>query len=272
MVFGNSVVAMREEYSTGVALLQGGTFCFTWRKIMRNYELANDEVILYHGPVTVLPDGKPEGKKFFKREECELLLTNHSVVFLTNVKQFLKRDFVQKEIFGIDMIKYYNEAPYVVREKDMVEIYFLGAEKFVVFADKKEAKEFTNKILKAASGYSKLVRIVKNIQREIRETDKALDIDTVGIAKMILGIATTAAIDLSALPVDVSKKRGLPPIKVFGAIAKAIKKNNTPKLSAATLSEEKIKELMQLKSLLDDKLITQEEFDQRKEECLYRAE
>ena len=239
---------------------------------MKNYELANDEVILYHGPVTLLPDGKPEGKKFFRREECELVLTNHNVVFLTKIKQLFKKDCVQKEIFGIDAIKYYNESPYIVREKNMVEIYFLGVERFIMLADKKEAKEFTNKTLKAASGYSKLVRIVKNIQREIHETDKALNIDTVGIAKMILGIATTAAIDLSALPVNPSKKQGLPPVKVFGAIAKAMKKNNTPKLPVATLSEEKIKELMQLKSLLDDKIITQEEFDQRKEECIYRSE
>lgn len=239
---------------------------------MKNYELANDEVILYHGPVSILPDGKPEEQKLFRKEECELILTNHNVVFLTNVKQFLKKAFVEKEIFGIDIIKYYNEAPYIVREKNMVEIYFLGAERFVMFAEKKEAKEFTNKVLRAASGYSKLVRIVKNIQREIRETDKALNIDTVGIAKMILGIATTAAIDLSQLPAVGSKKGKLPPIKVLGAIAKAIKKNNTPKLPTATLSEEKIKELMQLKTLLDNKIITQEEFDQRKEECLYRSE
>lgn len=239
---------------------------------MKNYELANDEVILYHGPVVVLPDGKPEEQKLFRKEECELILTNHNVVFLTNVKQLFRKEFVQKEIFGIDMIKCYNEAPYIVREKNMIEIYFLGAEKFVMFAEKKEAKEFANKILKAASGYSKLVRIVKNIQREIRETDKALNIDTVGIAKMILGIATTAAIELSSIPVGSSKKQGLPPIKVLGAVAKAFKKNSTPKLPVATLSEEKIKELMQLKSLLDNKIITQEEFDQRKEECLYRVE
>ena len=236
---------------------------------MKHYELANDEVILYHGPVSVLPDGKPQEQKLFRKEECELLLTNHNVVFLTNVKQFLRKDFIQKEIFGIDMIKYYNEAPYIVREKNMVEIYFLGTEKFIMFAEKKEAKEFTNKILRVASGYSKLVRIVKNIQREIRETDEALNIDNVGIAKMVLGIATTAEIDISELPAGGSKK---PAVKVLGAIARAIKKSSAPKLPVATLSEEKIKELVQMKSLLDNKIITQAEFDQRKEECLYRAE
>lgn len=239
---------------------------------MRNYELANDEVILYHGPVTLLPDGKPEEQKLFRKEACELILTNHNVVFLTNVKQLFRKEFVQKDIFGIDMIKYYNEAPYIVREKNMIEIYFFGAEKFVMFAEKKEAKEFANKILKAASGYSKLVRIVKNIQREIRETDKALNIDTVGIAKMILGIATTAAIDISALPVGGSKKQKVAPIKVLGAVANAIRKSSTPKPPVATLSEEKIKELVELKSLLDNKSISQSEFEQRKDECLYRAE
>lgn len=64
-----------------------------------------------------------------------------------------------------------------------MDIYFKSGELFLEFEKEKEAKEFCERALKLVSGYSKFVRSVKRVKKSINETNEALDIDMVDMAK-----------------------------------------------------------------------------------------
>ena len=227
---------------------------------MEHYELQIDEVVLYHGDVILLLDGKKAKESTFKKVETELILTNHNFVFITKTKKILKKESLDTEIFAKDTVKFYKESPHILKKGKKVEIYFKGGEKFIEFPDKKQAKLFGDTALRLVSGYSKFVRGVKKTQKEIKETGDALDVDITGVAKSAVGLATEMAIGA-----PMAGKGAVNKISLFAKIAK---KRSDEKKALASPSEKRLEKLKQLKEMLDEGAITQEEFDRLKKECL----
>ena len=147
---------------------------------MENYILMNDETILYRGVALLLPDGKYDKKNAY--DSADVLLTNYNIVFTVKRKKLFKA-VVDTRIYSITDIKIYDDTVQVIRRKSIVDIYLNSVELFVKFKKERDAKEFTDKALKLVSGYSKFVRSVKKTQKAIKETNEALDIDVVEIAK-----------------------------------------------------------------------------------------
>ena len=229
---------------------------------MKNYELKNDEIVLYRGSVVVLPDGKKEKESRLKKIESELSLTNENLVFTTKIKKVFQKETCETEIYPIDHIKIYQDRPHIMLKGKSVDIYFIGTEKFIEFPDKKAAKTFTDTALRAITGHSKFVRGIKKAQKEVDETSKALNVDIVGVAKTVVGIATNVAIENSAVA---GASKGS---KFLGMLARNAKKKNDNKPLLAATTDDTVKKLKEIKELLDEGVITQEEFEKMKKECL----
>ncbi len=229
---------------------------------MENYELQKDEVILSRAQVVILPNGKESKAKMLTKTECELLLTNLAFVFTTKQKVLLRKATIESEVYDIKTVKWYNEVPHIRIKGKVVEIYFANGEKFVQFSNKKEAKEFTNTALRLVSGQSKFVRGVKKAQKEISETGEALNVDIIGAAKTVAGVAGTVAIGAAEMA-GAGKKT-----KTLGLIAKAIKGKKNNQQESLPPAKDNLSKIKELKELLDNGTITQEEFEKMKKEYI----
>lgn len=147
---------------------------------MKEYELSANEVILFKGMVAIVSDWKNE--KNVTEYKTQLMLTNFNVVLITEVKKLFSR-ILDKKIYSIKDIKVYDETVQVVRRKNLVDVYLATGELFLKFGKEKNAKEFCDKAVKLKDGNSKFVRSVKKTQKAIKETNEALNIDMVEIAK-----------------------------------------------------------------------------------------
>lgn len=157
---------------------------------MKNYNLQKDEVVLYHGKVELLPDGK-EVKRGKKNFNTEIFLTNFNFVFITTLKRLFRKEEVTTEVYSASSVKFYREEPHIVAKKKTAEVYFENAEKFIKFEKKKELSAFVSAALRMVSGKSKLVRVVKRVQKNVKETDDELNIDIVGGVKTVAGVTAT---------------------------------------------------------------------------------
>lgn len=176
---------------------------------MENYVLKENETVLYRHEVFVLPISKKRNEMIPK---SELWLTNLNIVICTPKKKLLRTVF-ETEVYSVSDVKRYDERVQVIKRGKIVDIYLKDAELFLDFKKSGEAKLFSDIALRLISGESKFVRGVKRVQKEIRETDEALEIDTIGIAKTTAAIAADMTIGVASLP-DAGKKA-----KFFGVIA-----------------------------------------------------
>ncbi len=188
---------------------------------MEHYELKADEVLLYHGPVTV-SDKKKGGKA---QIPAEVYLTNVNVVLTVTEKHFLAKSTFTTQTYPVSTIKTYEETAQVIHKKAEVELYFVGAELFLTFPSKKEARIFTDKALRLITGNNKLVRGVKKAKKAITETEEGLDIDLTAAAVSTAKFAGQVALGVA----------GEETTKSAGIVAKLLtrkKKNKTDGLPA----------------------------------------
>lgn len=137
---------------------------------MKKYQLSATEVVLYKSEVSLLLDDEKVC------EQTELLLTNENFVFINKSNTPAQEENTQTIVVPIESIKVYNEMPYMLKKEQTIEIYSINGEYFLEFKNKKQANEFFNKSMRVASGYSKFVRGVKKVSKELKETNKALNI------------------------------------------------------------------------------------------------
>lgn len=180
---------------------------------MENYQLKATEVVLFRSIVTLSQNANQ------KNIETELLLTNENFVFVNKQKKLFLKDQVETVVVPMESIKIYNEMPYMLLKKDTIEIYTLVGEYFVIFENKKQAKEFFDKSMRVASGCSKFVRSVKKVSKEIKDANDALGIDLATTTKKTLDFAADVAITYSDLP-----KRGK--VQLLGAVARVFKSHS----------------------------------------------
>ena len=106
----------------------------------------------------------------------------------------------ETEVYPLETIKVYKDEPYILRNDERVELYFLNGERYLTFEEKKQAKMFVDHVKRAASGNSKFVRVVKKVQREINETGEALHIDVAKVAKGVAETAVKLAVNAGGIP------------------------------------------------------------------------
>ena len=159
---------------------------------MNNYTLSQSETILYKGTVTDCIDGNYADTD--AQMTAELVLTNENIVFIKKVKKLLRTKTVT-EVYSIKDIKVYEETIQILRKEDRVNIFITNAEKFLVFENEKEAKDFTDKALKLISGDSKIIRGFKKAKKAVED---AVGEEVVEVAKEIVKAAGNVAIDMAA--------------------------------------------------------------------------
>lgn len=191
---------------------------------MEHYTLQDQETVLYKGYVTVK---NSEDKISLKNTSAQVILTNLNFVLIIK-RKWLFGENVDTYVHDVKDVKIYDSSPQVIRNKKNVEIYMTSGERFIEFPTEKGAREFTDKALKLVSGYSKLVRGVKKVQKAVEETDEALGINIVAGVKDAAVLAGEIAIEASAAG-SVGRLA-----KVGSTVARVLfnHKKNTPKLAS----------------------------------------
>lgn len=181
---------------------------------MENYNLKENETVLYRGSAIIMPDGKSDDKN---AKISDIWLTNLNIVIFTKVKKMFKT-VTEVESFSVSDVKIYDESAQVIRRKSIVDVYLKTGELFLDFEKEKEAKLFSDKALRLISGESKFVRSVKKVRKEIKETDEALDTNIEGVIAAGVELATDITIGVASVE-GAGKK-----IKMLGKVAESIVK------------------------------------------------
>lgn len=153
---------------------------------MKNYELLEDEVILFRGIAVLLDGWKDKGNE--KDYDTELLLTNHNLVLICE-KTIDSATTIKSYVYPVSALKVYDDSVQFKRNKQYIEAYFTNGEVYFKLEDEKSAKELCDKIIKLRDGNSKLVRSIKKTKKTIKETEDALDINITGMVKATASIA-----------------------------------------------------------------------------------
>lgn len=190
------------------------------------------------------------------KHQVELILTNINLHLITRNENF---EIINNDILNLENVKIYNNSPQIIHKDNSVEMYFIENEIFLEFTQKKDAKEFTNAALKLLTGKSKFVRMVDKTSKNINDTSKALHIDWKVIAngaKKIVEHKLSTTLNSSHSNSD-------------NLIV--IPNNNTISLPSNTANDNldnTIEKLNKLKQLLNDNLITEEEYNLMKSNLL----
>ena len=179
---------------------------------MENYQLGESEIVLFRTNA-LLPEKEQKCKN---KISTELLLTNENIVLISKYKKLFQKDSVSTVIVPLESIKIYNDLPYIVKREECIELYTLNGEYFLKFEQKNQAKEFFNKIMRVTSGYSKFLRGVKKVSKEIKDMNVAFDI--AHTAKKTLDFAADVVIEYAEAP-----KKGK--VQLLGTVAKVFKKH-----------------------------------------------
>ena len=203
---------------------------------MKNHTLRSDETVLFHSEVTLLNEGKRVGEP--KPILAELLLTNYYLVISYN-KKSLFTTTTETETYEAKSIKIYDDTVQALRNKKRVDVYLQETELFFEFDKEKGAKLFVDKYQRLITGNSKFVRAVKKTQKTINETNDALGIDVVAVAKGTVSLAAEAT--MAATVISGGKKA-----KMLRAVIGTMFKNKSGnELSAPKeKTEEKTEELV----------------------------
>ena len=139
---------------------------------MENYNLNEDEVVLYKGEVNLLNN----------KGNAKLVLTNLNlvIVILNRVQS------AEVDIFPLEDVKFYEGVPQVKTKSNNVEIYFKHAEKEFSFNSKIELHKFVSAITKVLTGKTAMQRGAVKVHSVIDCVNEALGVDIVKTTQEIL--------------------------------------------------------------------------------------
>lgn len=214
-----------------------------------------------------------------------MLVTNKYLVFMpyyndddTNDESIVKVE--------VGLIKIYNEEPQIKKYEHSIEIYLTNDVLTLTFPDKKEEKEFIQATNKLLTGKTTAERNIETIGKKVNFFDKTFGTNTVETVKNALTAGVSGFI--SALtPKKTAKKvanttgaKMLETMKEATAngIQKSLiaigKTHITPPAQQAQLEstaneiDNVYDQLIKLKDLLDNGIITQEEFNSQKSKLI----
>ena len=217
---------------------------------MKEYKLQPNEVVLYD-----IENVELKGSK----GDTSLTLTNLNVILETTVKKLFNKKYTTAECFAIDTVKIYNDAPQIKQNGCEVQMYFTGAERYVLFKTKSEAHKFTAKALELLTGKNAFFRGIEKAKKTVAAVDEALGIDTVGIASTVV----KTAVNTTTPSGKFTKAKTV--LKFANGF---IQQKETKQVTETSSADENLETLKKLKALLDDGAITQEEFETKKKELL----
>ena len=136
---------------------------------MENYDLKEDEVVLFKGNVAFNNNN----------QQVRLILTNENVVFISPINSEKQDETVKTEIFPVDGVKVYQGVPQVKVNSTNVEIYFKTGEKEFVFQSKNDMHQFIGQINKLITGKSGAERNAEKVKSAITLVNDTLGVDIV---------------------------------------------------------------------------------------------
>ena len=222
---------------------------------MEHYTLQPDEAVLYRGEAQV--------KQVGKSCKTDVLLTDKFFVFIMKQKKLFSKEEITVESFAVDTLKAHNGMPNIIRKDDLVELYFIGGEKFVTFPSKGEAKKFVSLALNFLTNKSALIRGIDKTKKTVSDVGDALGIDkemAVGVAKVGLKAIIQKKLSGGKKKLDTEETVKTP----HGILFHRKETKQLPPMSP----QEQAEALERLKQLLDNGIITQEEFEIKKKEYL----
>lgn len=211
---------------------------------MQDYKLLADEVLLFNS----------------SSDQRELLLTNLNLVFITRVKKLFAKEQVCVETVPTKNIKIYNDDPQIKQNDCQVEIFLVEGECDFTFATKQEARKFINAVRELLTGKTSGVRRAEIIREKVDRIGDAIGANPINLAAGIVGGAVGGGIG-KALINSVKDS-------VFAKSSGDGTQQSISESSSASSYENQTEALKQMKELLDDGIITQEEFDAKKKEIL----
>ena len=138
----------------------------TKEKEMKDYQLKEDEVVLFKGDIEL------QGVK----GKTELIFTNHNFVFITKHKKVFAKEETYVQIYPVSDVKIYEKKPQIKIKDLMTEIYFLSGEKVFKFFSEVEQTEFVAEVQKlfekksaVSKGLEKAKNALKNVGNMIGE-------------------------------------------------------------------------------------------------------
>ncbi len=230
---------------------------------MANYQLKTDEVVLYRGNVAIVG----------RRGKTLLILTNQNVIFeISTKKSIFGKPEVEAEVYPLQEVKIYEEKPQVKQKGPKVEIFFLTNEIKLEFPSLIEASKFNMAIVKVITGKSIQDRGADKVKGTLQFVDDALGINAVDTVK---GVLENGVVGSLIGGVGGARKKGQPgkqstkgdwvgeAVNTAGEIAK--KKLTSPSSESI---EKQMEAVRKLKDLLDEGILSEEEFEQKKKEIL----
>ena len=208
---------------------------------MEEYVLASNEIVLYEGECFYLSDLKTK---------CKIILTNLNIVLESLKRKLFKTEIEEIKTYNVTDVKIYLNEPQIKLNDTTIVFYFVNEVLSLFFSEKKEAKKFYSKVMELATGKTGLKR---GLEKVVGAVDDTLGIDSVGTVENAF---------------SKSKLGG-----IFGLIKKKDKKGevaangNFENSSVGTNNDDfdsRVEKLKKLKELLDQGVLTQEEFDEQK--------
>lgn len=224
---------------------------------MENYSLQANEVLLYKGEIN---------------NGVEIILTNLNLVIVKKIPKLFKKVQVKAFVYSKDDIKIYNDVPQVKQKESSVEIFLTSEEIEVEFCSRTEAHKFVNIAYELLTGKSMVERGAEKIKNAIKLVDDTLGFDTMDTVKNVMenGIAGSL---LGGIGKKVGEKNKSSAVKETGSVAKGVMGAVATITASRTIEKtedynEKIENVKKLKELLDEGILTQEEFDEKKKQLL----
>ena len=218
---------------------------------MEHYELKSDEVILFENQNVCVRGEK--GK-------VQLFLTNYAIVVINKIKKLFEKAQFEVFEFSIGDIKVYHNEPQVKQKGLFVEVFMRDREIVFAFESKRDAHKFVVACLDLLTQKTSFERSASKVKDTVAVVDDALGVDTVGAVKTGVGGFFKGV---------VGAKKGAGIAKgLLGAIQDVVSAPPAKSEQKQLSSNDQLETLQKLKQMLDEGIITQEEFDKKKKEIL----
>lgn len=228
---------------------------------MIKYKFDEDEVLLFRGKAYAESSN-----------DCLLrvLTTNKYLVFMP---YYNEENVDEESIIKIEvgLIKIYENQPQIKKYENNIEIYLTNDVLTLTFPDKKEEREFVSALNKLLTGKTTAERNMETIGKKINFFDKTFGTNTVETVKNAITTGLSGALGA----IKFKNKGAKITQSVIQKSLASISKTHTMPPSQQALLESKANDidntydqLIKLKNLLDQGIITQEEFDIKKSNLL----
>ena len=142
---------------------------------MKNFELFDDEVVLYEGAVT---------SKNYKG--CLLITLTSAKIVIEQEKGMFKKVRELVDSIGLDTVKSYNGAVQIKQHSNAVDIQTTAGNIVFEFLGLLEARKFAGKAIDATTGTTLAKRMSDKTKGAFDMMDETLGVDTRGAIKGVL--------------------------------------------------------------------------------------